>query len=263
MVRGRRRRAGHRRLPRCLDQPRWRAVPRLRGAPAATTPTSATRSCRSWTLATGRLPGAAHRGVAGKSSGGYGAMVTPMLRPDLFGGLVTHACDARSSSATPRLPRRGAGTARGYDGSYEASGRTSARARAVEARPTARCSTCGAWPPATPPIRTAPCACRSTPLPAASLPETWERWLAWIRFAWRRSTPTRFAACGRSGSTRVGRTTSISTSAPPPSAASSSARHRRRPAALRAVRRDACRHRLALPRGNRLAGGVALQLTGR
>src|SRR4051812_27762739 len=34
------------------------------------------------------------RGIAGKSSGGYGAMVTPMLRPDLFGGLATHAGDA-------------------------------------------------------------------------------------------------------------------------------------------------------------------------
>ncbi|HSO94168.1 MAG TPA: alpha/beta hydrolase-fold protein [Candidatus Dormibacteraeota bacterium] len=40
------------------------------------------------------LPQAAHRGIAGKSSGGYGAMVTPMLRPDLFGGLATHAGDA-------------------------------------------------------------------------------------------------------------------------------------------------------------------------
>ena len=28
-----------------------------------------------------------HRGIAGKSSGGYGAMITPMLRPGLFGGL--------------------------------------------------------------------------------------------------------------------------------------------------------------------------------
>ena len=37
---------------------------------------------------------AAHRGITGKSSGGYGAMVTPMLRPDLFGGLATHAGDA-------------------------------------------------------------------------------------------------------------------------------------------------------------------------
>lgn len=40
------------------------------------------------------LADAAHRGVAGKSSGGYGAMVTAMLRPDLFGGLATHAGDA-------------------------------------------------------------------------------------------------------------------------------------------------------------------------
>ncbi|WP_433334791.1 alpha/beta hydrolase [Spirillospora sp. CA-294931] len=35
-----------------------------------------------------------HRGIAGKSSGGYGAMITPMLRPDLFGGLASHAGDA-------------------------------------------------------------------------------------------------------------------------------------------------------------------------
>ncbi len=40
------------------------------------------------------LAAAAHRGITGKSSGGYGAMVTPMLRPDLFGGLGTHAGDA-------------------------------------------------------------------------------------------------------------------------------------------------------------------------
>jgi len=36
----------------------------------------------------------AHRGIAGKSSGGYGAMVNPMLRPDLWGGFATHAGDA-------------------------------------------------------------------------------------------------------------------------------------------------------------------------
>jgi hypothetical protein len=40
------------------------------------------------------LPQRDHRGIAGKSSGGYGAMVTPMLRPDLWGGLATHAGDA-------------------------------------------------------------------------------------------------------------------------------------------------------------------------
>jgi Putative esterase len=40
------------------------------------------------------LAEAAHRGITGKSSGGYGAMVDPMLRPDIFGGLATHAGDA-------------------------------------------------------------------------------------------------------------------------------------------------------------------------
>jgi hypothetical protein len=33
------------------------------------------------------------RAIAGKSSGGYGAMITPMLRPDVFGALATHAGD--------------------------------------------------------------------------------------------------------------------------------------------------------------------------
>ena len=40
------------------------------------------------------LADAAHRGLTGKSSGGYGAMVVPMLRPDVFGGLATHSGDA-------------------------------------------------------------------------------------------------------------------------------------------------------------------------
>ncbi len=35
-----------------------------------------------------------HRGILGKSSGGYGAMIVPMLRPELWGGLATHAGDA-------------------------------------------------------------------------------------------------------------------------------------------------------------------------
>lgn len=34
------------------------------------------------------------RAVSGKSSGGFGAMITPMLRPDLFGALATHAGDS-------------------------------------------------------------------------------------------------------------------------------------------------------------------------
>ncbi|MDQ1624544.1 MAG: hypothetical protein QOJ49_42 [Actinomycetota bacterium] len=40
------------------------------------------------------LPAAASRAISGKSSGGFGAMITPMLRPDLFGALATHAGDS-------------------------------------------------------------------------------------------------------------------------------------------------------------------------
>ena len=40
------------------------------------------------------LDAAPHRAIMGKSSGGFGAMITPMLRPDLFGALATHAGDS-------------------------------------------------------------------------------------------------------------------------------------------------------------------------
>jgi S-formylglutathione hydrolase FrmB len=63
---------------------------------------------------------AAHRGIAGKSSGGYGAMVTPMLRPDLFGGLATHAGDAVFEGCYLPDFRDAARALRdGYDGSFD------------------------------------------------------------------------------------------------------------------------------------------------
>jgi Putative esterase len=40
------------------------------------------------------IPDRDQRGLAGKSSGGYGAMVVPMMRPDVFGALASHAGDA-------------------------------------------------------------------------------------------------------------------------------------------------------------------------
>jgi S-formylglutathione hydrolase FrmB len=39
------------------------------------------------------IPDRESRAISGKSSGGFGAMITPMLRPDLFGALATHAGD--------------------------------------------------------------------------------------------------------------------------------------------------------------------------
>lgn len=62
------------------------------------------------------LPGSGHRAIMGKSSGGFGAMITPMLRPDLFGALATHAGDSLYELCY--LPEFGKAVRhlRGYDG---------------------------------------------------------------------------------------------------------------------------------------------------
>lgn len=126
------------------------------------------------------LDGAAHRGVAGKSSGGYGAMVTAMLRPDLFGALATHAGDALFEACYLPEFREAARALRDhYGGSYDAFWAD------FRSRPGRSRKTDGAlldvWCMA---------ACYSTdadgtvrlPFELASGrldPETWERWLAW------------------------------------------------------------------------------------
>ena len=52
------------------------------------------------------LADADHRAITGKSSGGYGAMVVPMLRPGVFGALNSHAGDALFEVAyLPGFPR--------------------------------------------------------------------------------------------------------------------------------------------------------------
>jgi S-formylglutathione hydrolase FrmB len=60
------------------------------------------------------------RGIAGKSSGGYGAMVTPMLRPDLFHALATHAGDALFELCyLTEFPQVVRALRDSYEGSYE------------------------------------------------------------------------------------------------------------------------------------------------
>jgi S-formylglutathione hydrolase FrmB len=62
----------------------------------------------------------AHRGITGKSSGGYGAMVLPMLRPDVFGGLGTHAGDALFELCyLPEFRDTARALRDDYDGSYD------------------------------------------------------------------------------------------------------------------------------------------------
>jgi S-formylglutathione hydrolase FrmB len=51
-------------------------------------------------------PSRDRRGLTGKSSGGYGAMAVPMLRPDVFGALASHAGDALFEAAyLPEFPQ--------------------------------------------------------------------------------------------------------------------------------------------------------------
>jgi S-formylglutathione hydrolase FrmB len=61
-----------------------------------------------------------HRGLTGKSSGGYGAMVVPMMRPDVFGALASHAGDALFEACyTPQFPQTARQLRDHFDGSYE------------------------------------------------------------------------------------------------------------------------------------------------
>ncbi len=62
------------------------------------------------------LADAGHRAVTGKSSGGFGAMITPMLRPDLFGAFATHAGDSLYELCYLRDFGAAVRALRGYDG---------------------------------------------------------------------------------------------------------------------------------------------------
>ena len=126
------------------------------------------------------LADAPHRAIAGKSSGGYGAMVTPMLRPDLFGALASHAGDALFEACYLADIRQAARALRDeYGGSYDAFW-ANFRSRLGRGRKTDG-ELLNAWCMA---------ACYSTdtdgavhlPFDVATgrlISEVWERWLAW------------------------------------------------------------------------------------
>jgi S-formylglutathione hydrolase FrmB len=67
------------------------------------------------------LAAAEHRGLAGHSSGGYGAMVNAMRHPDLFGGFAAHAGDGLFELCfLPEFGRAAHALRDRYDGSLEA-----------------------------------------------------------------------------------------------------------------------------------------------
>jgi S-formylglutathione hydrolase FrmB len=135
-----------------------------------------------------------HRGITGKSSGGYGAMVTPMLRPDLWGGLATHAGDALFEACyLPEFRECARALRDEYEGSYDRFWES------FRSRPAFSKDSDGTllneWCMA---------ACYSTdddgtvrlPFDVSTgelLPDVWERWLAWdpVRMAERKGDALR------------------------------------------------------------------------
>jgi len=61
------------------------------------------------------------RAIQGKSSGGYGALVTPLLRPELFAGLACHCGDSLFEACyLPDFPKAVRALREHHDGSYDA-----------------------------------------------------------------------------------------------------------------------------------------------
>jgi len=115
------------------------------------------------------------RAIAGKSSGGYGAMITAMLRPDVFAGLATHAGDALFELCyLTEFPQVVRALRDDYDGSYDAfweDFRTrpaftkAADAALINTYAMAACYSAGELP---------------FDIATGRLkPDVWERWLAW------------------------------------------------------------------------------------
>ncbi len=121
-----------------------------------------------------------HRGITGKSSGGYGAMITPMLRPDLFAGLATHAGDALFEVCyQPEFAECARALRERYEGSFDRFWED-LRGRPALSRPE-DAALVNEW---------AMAACYSTdddgtvrlPFDVATgelLPAVWDRWLRW------------------------------------------------------------------------------------
>jgi S-formylglutathione hydrolase FrmB len=127
------------------------------------------------------LPSAAHRGLAGTSSGGFGAAVWSMLRPDLFGGFASHAGDClfdvtlRAELAPAAQALRNL-----YGGSFAAFWSDFRSGRPVleqtsDALLQNLYATAAAFSPRPDGSVELPCSLETGEV----VPEVWERWLAW------------------------------------------------------------------------------------
>ena len=119
------------------------------------------------------------RAIMGKSSGGFGAMITPMLRPDLFGALATHAGDSLYELSYVPEFGKAARYLRDYDHDItrwwlEFQSRTAFTKPEDETLLVILgCSACfSARDDGTPQLPFDPCT-------GALLPKVWQRWLDW------------------------------------------------------------------------------------
>jgi len=123
----------------------------------------------------------AHRGLAGTSSGGFGAMVWAMLRPDLFGGFASHAGDCLFEVSLRGEFAAAAQSLRNlYGGSVERFWEDFGSGRPVLDNPSDALlqnlyATAAAFSPGSDKAIEIPF-CLAT---AELRPEVWERWSAW------------------------------------------------------------------------------------
>ena len=129
-----------------------------------------------------------HRGIQGKSSGGFGAMITPMLRPDLFGGFASHAGDALYESLyIPEFAKAGPGPFATTGGPSGNGGRNSGTGSPSLNRSMKRCSWCSALQRVSRLRPAGPRCCRSTPIRAACARRSGNGGWLGIRSVWSRS----------------------------------------------------------------------------
>ncbi|MHB8510068.1 MAG: alpha/beta hydrolase [Candidatus Dormibacteria bacterium] len=122
------------------------------------------------------------RAVTGKSSGGYGAMVVPMLRPDVFSALASHAGDSLFEYCyLPDFPKVMRTLRDGYGSSYERFLEAVRNAEVFDhdrfgvALAVYACAACWSPDEAVPGKVQLPFDLRS----GALVDEVWARWLAW------------------------------------------------------------------------------------
>ena len=192
-----------------------------RRARAGTTPISATRSSRSSTRATARSPRRRTAASRASRAAATARWSTPMLRPDVFGGLATHAGDALFEMCYLPDFRESVRALRDhYDGSFERfwedfRGRPGVHEGGDGTLLNDWCMAACYSADDDGTVRLP-----STPPPASCGPTSGSAGSRGTRCGWSRATPTRCARCGRSASMRGTATSSSSTSAPRRSGAS-------------------------------------------